>query len=472
MLFNSFNYLFIFLPLTVIVYFGLHRARWALGAKIWLLGASLFFYAYWNPVYLPLILCSIVVNYVIGGGLGPNGPKQMSKRFILTVGIVFNLSLLGYFKYADFFIANINRLTGGHYPSLQIILPLAISFFTFQQIAYIVDSYYNAANERQFLDYALFVSFFPQLIAGPIVHHKEMMWQFKRLQNHMLSYENLSRGLYIFLIGLFKKVVIADNFGIWADNGFADPAGLSFLEAWATSLCYTFQLYFDFSGYTDMAIGAALMININLPINFNSPYKAVDLIDFWRRWHMTLGRFLKNYLYIPLGGNRHGPVKTICNLMITFLLGGIWHGAGWTFAVWGGLHGMGTVINRLWRTRGVAMPKPLAWLMTFIFVNMAWVIFRADTLADAVKVLSAMAGAGGNGFGLGAMFVGRAGAVKLVFMLALFLIISVFTKNSNQLKTAFKPTVWHAAYLTAISLICFVALFYLNVPSEFLYFQF
>jgi len=332
----------------------------------------------------------MLFNYVIGNTL--NGNKEhikIGRKSLLSFGIGANLALLGYFKYADFFLSNVNSL-GADFELLHLALPLAISFFTFQQIAYLVDSYRAETNEYDFLNYALFVTFFPQLIAGPIVHHKEMMPQFASRWNLVKKYRNIALGLFIFSIGLFKKVVIADTFAQWATQGFDHAEILTFFEAWATSLSYTFQLYFDFSGYTDMAIGAALLFNIRLPINFDSPYKAKDIQDFWRRWHITLSRFLRDYIYIPLGGNRKGSFRTYSNLMATFILGGLWHGAGWTFVFWGFLHGMALVIHRIWKQLGFRMNAIFAWFITFNFVNIAWVFFRAQTWEDAVKVLKGM----------------------------------------------------------------------------------
>ena len=303
---------------------------------------------------------------------------------------------MGYFKYTDFFIENINLLADGNVPTLDLALPLAISFFTFQQISYLVDSYRQETKEYDFLNYALFVTFFPQLIAGPIVHHKEMMPQFSKTRNKVKNYKNITIGLFIFSIGLFKKVVIADTFSVWATAGFDTATALNLFEAWATSLSYTFQLYFDFSGYADMAIGAALLFNIKLPINFNSPYKATDIQGFWRRWHITLSRFLKDYVYIPLGGNRKGDFRTYNNLLATFIIGGIWHGAGWTFVFWGFLHGIALVIHRAWSKLGFKLWTWLAWLITFNFINISWVFFRAKEWGDAVKVLGGMIGISKN----------------------------------------------------------------------------
>jgi len=396
MLFNSALYIFLFLPVVVLVYFGLNRHRLVLPAKAWLVLASLFFYGYWNAKYVLLILCSMLVNYALGTAL--NRTKQLARdhhqrprrKSILVLGIVFNLGLLGWFKYADFLLGNLNWVLDSTLPMLHLALPLAISFFTFQQIAYLVDCYQEDTQEYDFLNYALFVTFFPQLIAGPIVHHREMMPQFARVRNYLLRWRNVVLGLFIFAVGLFKKVVVADAFAVWADAGFGGEAPLRLLEAWGASLSYTVQLYYDFSGYSDMAIGAALLFNIRLPINFNSPYKATDIQDFWRRWHITLSRWLRDYLYIPLGGNRRGLPRTYANLFVTFLLGGLWHGAAWTFVVWGAMHGCALMLHRFWHQLGLRMPAFFGWLLTFFFVNTSWVLFRAESFAGAERVLRGM----------------------------------------------------------------------------------
>ncbi len=390
MLFNSFEYIFAFLPLVFFLYFALSNVRIKL-AKIVLILASFFFYAWWKLEYLPLLLASIIFNFTVADLIRENKLQNfLPKRAVLIIGIFANLALLGYYKYADFFIENANRALGTEYSSLKLLLPLAISFFTFQQITYLVDSYRGDIKKHSFLSYTLFVTFFPQLIAGPIVHHKEMIPQFESKLNWVKDYKNIVMGLFIFSLGLFKKVMIADQFAIWASAGFDASNTLSLLEAWATSLSYTFQLYFDFSGYTDMAIGAALLFNIKLPINFNSPYKAFNIQDFWRRWHMTLTRFLTEYIYIPLGGSRNGELRTYINIMIVFLIGGMWHGAGWTFIFWGFLHGMALVVHRGWGKLSFQMPRWLAWFITFNFVNIAWVFFRANTFDDALKVITGM----------------------------------------------------------------------------------
>ncbi len=466
MLFNSYIYIFIFLPLTFFIYFYLNTKRLTEASRVFLVFSSLVFYSWWNILYLPILFSSLLFNYAIGNALSQQIKKSrntFSKKSILIFGICANMVLLGYFKYADFFIENFNFVFDRNVDLLHLALPLAISFFTFQQIAYLVDSYRKETKEYNFLNYAVFVTFFPQLIAGPIVHHKEMMPQFANTRNKVMNYKNIAMGLSIFTIGLFKKVVIADTFAIWATAGFDNSITLNFLEAWATSLSYTFQLYFDFSGYTDMAMGAALLFNIKLPINFNSPYKAKNIQDFWRRWHITLSRFLKDYIYIPLGGNRKGNFKTYNNLMITFILGGIWHGAGWTFIFWGFLHGFALVIYKVWSKLGLKVWACIAWFITFNFINIAWVFFRAKEWDDAMKVLIGM-------FGLNGMELTSCCSDKMVYpMIMLSLLVVVWAKNSNEILLIIKPTKW---YGMTIGLLFAISVLAMTRVSEFLYFNF
>ena len=330
----------------------------------------------------------MLFNYKIGLHISKKSQKSLkTKRYLLIFGVIGNVALLGYFKYADFFIENTNILFQSNMTLMHLALPLAISFFTFQQIAYITDSYKGRVEENSFLKYALFVTFFPQLIAGPIVHHKQMMPQFSNLNQSHLDYENILKGIFIFSIGLFKKVFIADTFAIWANYGFDNPYILNLLEAWVASLSFNFQLYFDFSGYTDMAIGLALLFNIKLPVNFKSPYKAVDIQDFWRRWHITLSHFLRDYIYLPL--KRRG-LNLHINILLTFLISGIWHGAGWTFVIWGLLHGGALVLHDIWKRFGFTMPIVFAWFLTFNFLNVTRIFFRADNASDALHILNTM----------------------------------------------------------------------------------
>ncbi|MFV0562308.1 MBOAT family O-acyltransferase [Malaciobacter mytili] len=490
MLFNSYEFIFAFLPFTFFIYFYLNKKRLTKASKFFLVASSLFFYSWWNPIYLPLILISMIFNYVIGTSLTKNKEyRKVSKKQLLTISIVANIALLGYFKYSDFFISNVNFVLGTEIALLCLALPLAISFFTFQQIAYLVDSYRGKIKEYDFMNYAIFVTFFPQLIAGPIVHHKEMMPQFANVRNKVINYKNIAFGLFIFSIGLFKKVVMADTFAVWATAGFDEATTLSLFEAWATSLSYTFQLYFDFSGYTDMAIGAALLFNIKLPINFNFPYKATDIQDFWRRWHITLTRFLKEYIYIPLGGNRKGNFRTYINLMAIFIIGGFWHGAGWTFIFWGFLHGFALVLHRAWSSLGFKLYTWLAWLVTFNFVNIAWVFFRAKEWDDALKVLSGMLGLSGinlpnilsgklaflNHYGIefGNFVINIKGDnFTPIWLLFGFILILVF-RNTNQRINRFRLSKDNIIFYGVLcGVFLFVGVMFIGSESEFLYFNF
>ncbi|NPA81081.1 MAG: MBOAT family protein [Epsilonproteobacteria bacterium] len=468
MLFNSYIYIFAFLPVVFFTYFFLLKRGMLLASKVLLVFASLFFYSWWNIKYLPLILISMFVNYAIGTALSNNlTPKY--KKHLLIFGIVFNVGLLGYFKYADFFIQNINFIANTDIPLLHLALPLAISFFTFQQIAYLVDSYKGETKEYDLLNYMVFVSFFPQLIAGPIVHHKEMMPQFEDKNNKKISYKNITAGLFIFAVGLFKKAVIADSLSPYVAQGFDFSTHLGFLEAWSTTLAYAMQLYYDFSGYTDMAIGSALLFNIRLPINFNSPYKAVNIQDFWRRWHITLSRFLRDYIYIPLGGNRKGRFRTYYNLFITFLIGGIWHGAGWTFVFWGFLHGIGMVVHRIFKELGYSMNRFAGWFITFVFVNVTWVFFRAKEWDDAIKVLKGMVGL--NGWMLPENKNIFFGADNYITLMVLFgaMFAALLWQNSMQMLSNLKPGLKTA--VVGGGVFAFSTLFLTRV-SEFLYFNF
>ena len=335
MLFNSYEFIFIYLPITLLIYFTFAGFHYTKLATTSLIVASLVFYSYWDIRYLPLLLLSIVLNYNIGAALERN-----HSRILLILGLTVNLALLGYFKYYGFFIHSVNDIFSNGLIVPEIILPLGISFFTFTQTAFLIDSFRGETQKYSFLNYTLFVTVFPHLIAGPILYHKDMIPQFSRLRNFVFLHKNFTMGLGFFIIGLFKKIIIADTLSPWVKIAFSHAQNLTLIDAWLGAVSYTFQLYFDFSGYSDMAIGLGLMFNFHLPINFNSPYKSKSIIEFWRRWHMTLSVFLKNYLYIPLGGNKSGELKRTRNLIITMFLGGLWHGAGWTFIIWGSLHGI------------------------------------------------------------------------------------------------------------------------------------
>ncbi len=405
MLFNSYPFLLVFLPLTLAGFFLVARVSHAWAAA-WLAAASLVFYGWWNPIYVLLLVASIFFNFVVGLAIVREAGTPRA-RFRFAAGVAVDLLLLGYYKYADFFVSNLNYLDAA-LPLPHIVLPLGISFFTFTQIAFLADAYQGKATEYRFTHYCLFVTYFPHLIAGPILHHKEMMPQFGQAETYRLHWENLAVGLTIFFIGLFKKTVLADGIAEYARPVFDAPAQgvtLGAVDAWGGAFAYTFQLYFDFSGYSDMAIGLSLLFGVRLPLNFNSPYKAASIIDFWRRWHMTLSRFLRDYLYFSLGGNRRGTARRYLNLMAAMLLGGLWHGANWTFVVWGGLHGLYLLVNHAWRevrarlgwTRPAGRAATAAAvLVTFLVTVVAWVIFRADTIGHAWAILQAMAGANGT----------------------------------------------------------------------------
>lgn len=431
-----------------------------IAGKVWLAAASLFFYSWWSIKSLPLILASIAFNYIMGRSIS-HARQLRTRKLLLTLAIVGDVLFLGYYKYADFLISNVNSLFSAQIDLLRLALPLGISFFTFTQIAYLVDAYRGTAKEYSIVNYVLFVTFYPHLIAGPILHHKEMMPQFDRARSKVIIPGNVARGLFIFCIGLFKKVVIADTLAPIATQGFDVSTNLSLVEGWTTSLAYTMQLYFDFSGYSDMAIGIALLFNIKLPINFNSPYKAVSIQDFWRRWHMTLSRFLRDYIYIPLGGNRKGHFRTYFNLVATFVIGGIWHGAGWTFIAWGLLHGIAQVIQRLWKKTGIVLPHWVAWFITFMFINFSWVFFRAKDWDDALKVLRGMFNFGH--IGVSTTLLGQ------VALVGAAILVAVFARNSMEMKMKFRPNVRYAAF---IAFLFVFSVLYFNQVSEFLYFTF
>ncbi len=403
MLFNSYGFIYLYLPVVFIGFFVLGRRNRTVAAG-WLAAASLFFYGWWSSLYVPLLLGSVVFNFGIGYWLG-HASLPDRRRAILIFGVAADLLLLAYFKYADFFIQSWNQVSGSSFPMLGVVLPLGISFFTFTQIAFLVDVYRGIAREYRFVHYLLFVTYFPHLIAGPVLHHKQMMPQFADASVYRPQVEKIAIGLALFIVGLSKKVLLGDNFATLADPVFAAAAhGGAVLpaDAWMAALAYTFQLYFDFSGYSDMAIGLSLLFGIRLPINFDSPYKARSIADFWRRWHMTLSQFLRDYLYIPLGGNRYGTSRRYLNLLLTMLLGGLWHGANWTFVAWGALHGALLTLNHA--TRPLVQRLLPAWARdsrvfvitciaaTFVCVVCAWVLFRAETFSAAATMLAAMAG--------------------------------------------------------------------------------
>ena len=499
MVFASYEFIFLFLPVVLAGYVVAARAgfTWILG---WLVAASLFFYAWWNPAYLPLLIGSILFNFVIGHLIDRyRGPRRRLAFGLLVAGIAGNLGLLAYYKYAGFFLSSVAAATGTHWSTTDIVLPVGISFFTFQQIAYLVDTWRAQARETSLLRYSLFVTFFPQLIAGPIVHHREMLPQFRQREGPLLRQDDLALGLAFFAAGLFKKTIIADSLAVPANAAFAAAeAGetLHFFLAWQGTLAYTFQIYFDFSGYSDMAVGLARMFGIRLPFNFDSPYKAASIIDFWRRWHMTLSRFLRDYLYIPLGGNRRGAARRHANILITMLLGGLWHGAGWTFLAWGALHGAYLVVNHLWRAlrprpAGRWWSRALGRGLTFLAVAVAWVFFRAETFDGAFAILQGMVNLphtlprhlgplapwlSAMGFRFEGPYVSHDDLV-LVAWLALFLVTVLALPNTQQWlegRPRARPRAWShgVAWAACSGVLLGLGILGLSRVNEFLYFRF
>ena len=395
MLFNSYVFILFFLPITLVGYFFANRANGILSAvfpriqnpgfllgKIFLLGMSLWFYAYFTLPYLWIIVLSIVCNFAFSRLLLRTSAKS-AKRLLLVFSLLLNLGVLFYFKYYNFFAENLNVLFHTDYTLRHLILPLGISFFTFQQISFLADTFRGEAPAYPFMDYALFVAYFPQLIAGPIMMHAELLPQFSDPQRKRFSFPAFSRGLYAFAFGMVKKVLLADAFANAVNWGYADISALGSIQALLVVLFYTLQIYFDFSGYCDMAVGLGLMFHIDIAQNFNSPYRALTITDFWSRWHITLTRFFRKYVYIPLGGNRHGAFRTHLNTMLVFLLSGLWHGANWTFVLWGALHGAFFILTKASSKAFARLHPALSWMITFLFVNITWVFFRADTLVQA-----------------------------------------------------------------------------------------
>lgn len=498
------------------IFFLLGRGNQRLAAA-WLMAASIFFYGWWNKSYVVLLLCSIIFNYCMGTWIGRNLiTRHRLARFILSLGVTADLLLLGYYKYANFFLSQVHLSVG------EIILPLGISFFTFTQIAYLADVYRGEVKEYNFLHYGTFVTYFPHLIAGPLYHHKEIIPQFAQPAIYRANCRDISIGFSIFFVGLFKKVVLADSMSPFASQVFSGAAHgdfLTFFESWVGALAFTLQIYFDFSGYSDMAIGLSRLFGVKLPLNFNSPYKAPNIIHFWRRWHITLSRFLRDYLYIPMGGNRKGFCRRYLNVMITMLLGGLWHGAGWTFIIWGGLHGLYLVINHAWhglrRALGQDFGQPsrcgnfLSRGITFLAVVFGWVFFRAESLEDALRIIKGMACL--NGMALPTAWQPKLGKIASILMhlgvyfdgnvtlpnhhglllMIFFLIIAWAFPNTQEIFSRFEPGInflddrlklgllqkkllWQPSLSWSLVMGCIsaYAVIYISGSSVFLYFQF
>ncbi|MDR1345490.1 MAG: MBOAT family protein [Bacteroidales bacterium] len=389
MIFTSFEYLLCFLPIAVCITYFCARVKHA-SAKIWVVFSSLFFYAFWKISYLPILVVSILFNYFCGRIVA----RSAHKKICLALSVAVNLAILGYYKYTNFAVHIINSITGADFHLEKIVLPLAISFFTFQQIAWLIDQYRNDAPKSTFLEYVCAVAFFPHLIAGPIVQYHDLIPQFQCAKSFRPHWDSIAKGFFLIACGVFKKIIIADTLAVYVSFAFDETVTLNLLQAWLAVFSYTMQIYFDFSGYCDIAIGSSHLLGIRLPDNFHSPYKSSSVREFWQRWHMTLGDFLTHYLYIPLGGRGGGLARTCINVLLVMFLSGLWHGAAFGFILWGTLHGIAMVIQRLWNAAGRTCPKAFATIFTFLFVAFAWVLFRATDLAAAVKVYKGMFGLG------------------------------------------------------------------------------
>ena len=486
MLFNSFVFLFQFLPVVLAGTFLLAGWR-SIAAKVWLIFASLFFYSWWHAPHIFIILSVMIFTYFVGQGI-LRSESISFRRGLLIFGLVADLSVLGYFKYYNFFVGSLNACVGTTFRLDPILLPLAISFFTFQKVAFLMDVYQGKIRKCPFLDYCLFVAFFPQLIAGPIVHYRELAPQFAKPGLFRIRGRDLSVGLSMFIIGLFKKVIVADSLAPLANSLFAVAAAgkvPTMLDAWVGAIAYALQLYFDFSGYSDMAIGLARLFGILLPLNFNSPYKSTSIVEFWRRWHITLSNFLRDYLYFPLGGNRCGKARQLFNLVATMFVGGLWHGAGWTFVIWGLMHGAFLGVNHAWQKcslsgwggKWAAVPS---WTLTMVSVLVAWVVFRAATIGDAFRVITGM-------FHAKKLVLKTYTSWDVTFVLGL-LVAAIIFPNTQQILAVFKPALnfneksreQRASWLWVPNFqwACLLGLVFgfciccMARPSQFLYFQF
>ncbi len=476
MSFNSYVFVLLFLPLAICGFYLCVYRFGTVASRYWLVVVSLLFYAWYNPHYLYLLLESLFFNFVCAKNLNST---MKQRKLVLFVGIVVNLSFLGYFKYANFFIDNTNAFFGQHFQTLEIVLPLAISFFTLQQIAFLMDVYEGLTEEKSLIDYLLFVTFFPKLIAGPIVHHRDMMPQFfldsaKRFNERWFIY-----GIFVFSVGLFKKVIIADNLADVANAGFNNADILTATDAWFATIAYTFQVYFDFSGYSDMAVGIGLMFNIRLPLNFNSPYKSTSIIAFWQRWHMTLTGFINEYVYMPMMRLREtfSFHYSLWVTMIAMAVVGLWHGASWNFVLFGVLHGIALVVNHLWRRYGFAFSKVFGWMLTFFWWHLTLVIFRSADVKQAWAVYQAMftgaiSLASKPVFGSVSLFkeFPIEIATGLIVILSMVLLICcVWLKNPHDHEALFKPSF---RYFVVTFACLFFSVLFIGHVTEFIYFQF
>jgi len=483
MVFSSFEFLCIFLPVLCIVYAILPSIRWKNGL---LIIGSLLFYAYGEPVYVLLMIGSSLVHYLLAMGISKSAS---AKNPLLALDVILSLVVLGLFKYTGMIVTTINQIAHSNIPVPAIVMPIGISFFTFQSMSYVIDVYRERVEvQTNFFKVLLYISFFPQLIAGPIVLHNEILPQFEDKKNWKIQWDNLAHGAYIFAAGLVKKVVIADTLSSAVAWGYGHLGrNLTSAEAIITMLAYTFQIYFDFSGYCDMATGLGYLFNIHIPMNFNSPYKATSVVDFWKRWHLTLTRFLRTYVYFPLGGSRKGEVRTYINIIAVFLVSGLWHGANWTFILWGFLHGMGNALTRMFRKQWGHLHTVIQWGITFLFVNLTWIFFRADSISQAVNFIRRIFGFQSfsvrdgllNTFGLKELkfiychipilnrVIASVHGFDMLILLTASLILCLVFKNNQEME--FKPDTKKAVF----TVLCLIwGIFSLSGVSEFLYFNF
>ncbi len=486
MLFNSYIFVLLFLPIVLAGWFQLNKySRYKL-AEAFLLGMSLWFYGYFNFNYLLIIITSIFANYGAYKALS-RCRLCTQRKFIFFSGLSFNLGILFYFKYFDFFLENINAAFQASFPLRHILLPLGISFYTFQQLSFLIDCYKQEVPEYSFLQYAVYVTYFPQLIAGPIVTHDEFIPQLNNMANRRLNWEGLAKGLYLFTLGLAKKVLIADTFGNAVNWGYATVASLDSINAFLLMLSYTIQIYFDFSGYCDMALGIGQMMNFKLPVNFSSPYQSLTVTEFWDRWHMTLTRFFTRYIYIPLGGSKKGACRTYLNTMAVFLLSGLWHGANWTFILWGACNGIFIVASKHWKNFFYKLHPALNWLVTFGFVNVMWVLFRASSIQEALQVIKKIAMLQFSGIRpeftntfnltefrmvLSLLHLDILNRYPYFFMVGFFLVAFLLlfsNKNAPEHAAAFQPTAGKCFFTVALLVWC---IFSFSGLSTFLYFNF
>jgi alginate O-acetyltransferase complex protein AlgI len=475
-IFSTYTFIFIFLPVTFLVYRVLASLGWKNVAKLWLVLASLAFYAKGSGTFVLLFIADIMLNFMIGSLIvrAAKANARWTKRLLLTAGLVLNVAFLGYYKYANFAIENVNLLSGGSFPLLEIVLPLGISFYTFQFIAYLVDCYKERTKETPVIDFLLFITFFPQLIVGPIVHHEDMIPQYKEKGFLRFNKVNMMLGIFLFAMGCAKKIMLADPLTSYAASFFGDVGAGDTFAAWGASFGYTISYYFDLSGYADMALGLAFMFNIRLPHNFNSPYKSRNFREYWQRWHMTLSKFLSDYIFRSFYRKGSGSFNFYFSVMMTFFVSGFWHGAGWQFIIWGLVNGVFVCMSHMMYRNKWQLPFFLAWGLTFAGVVGTRILFVSDDMKEATAVFRKMfslkdySGLGFSGFA-DQLVIYAANNAYILALLFIGMAITFFTPNSKQLTDDFKPKIRHAV---AAAFMLGISLAQMTSVSNFLYFQF